>query len=620
MDEASLSKVSFGRRSSAHGHSRMNETDITMHPGTPPRASHEGQGNSPNTTTMNFRQKSREATAASHGSVSRKKTKEPPAGHQAPIKNVFDILRQSSILVGMIANVWGWTNSCTTSFRLCLPGLYRVHVGNEVFVMAGYLLQDTALAPLAMPGGRASPHANVTNSTPHEVVVRHQTAYFSHIIILLKLRWLLRLHSACCELDYKMCSLKNLILGMQYVVLQQFAEAEADSGFDSKVNQSVGAHVNLESVLDDLVDQLHRALGKSWRAFLDFVSTCEPGRAVYGTQMDQSAPQVVSNDAVAAITDTIFIAYFLRSPCKTGGGRLRELYDDLEVLGIPLPELPPLRAAANLRAWAVAKTKPTRKDREKGGSKHAEKLAQLDLVILTHQVELHDREVMAPEEEIAVAPEAPVPTGQTLVDAPPQMDLDIGIGEKPGSAGPPAARVIAEEKPRLANVMFDAAIYAIHHHMTFPEGIRERLFHLVSEEYGLTQEQTEQLGIATTQSIDGARLPEYVLLQMDEREKVRLRDYQVTTNKDTSHLLVGPLVCAPSHKNRPALYTLPSNKPRLLGNAEQTRSLPELRGFSVDSRGREQFKVPLSTGPLTMDPDLKKLRTTGFFIRMPPLK
>jgi len=52
-----------------------------------------------------------------------------------------------------------------------------------------------------------------------------------------------------------------------------------------------------------------------------------------------------------------------------------------------------------------------------------------------------------------------------------------------------------------------------------------------------------------------------------------------------------------------------------------TRSLPNLRGFTArNSFGREEFKVPLSTGPLTMDPDLKKLRTTGFFIRMPPLK
>merc|ERR1719356_963169 len=103
------------------------------------------------------------------------------------------------------------------------------------------------------------------------------TPYFKHIVVLLKLRWLLRLHSACCELDYKMCSCANLIKGIQYVALQQYAEAEADSIFDSKVNVS-GSHVNVESLTDDIFDQLQRALGKSWQPFLEYVSTCDPTR------------------------------------------------------------------------------------------------------------------------------------------------------------------------------------------------------------------------------------------------------------------------------------------------------------------------------------------------------
>merc|ERR1719199_2351230 len=87
-----------------------------------------------------------------------------------------------------------------------------------------------------------------------------------------------------------------------------------------------------------------------------------------------SKPTIVSNDSLAAILDTVFIADFLRLPRSQG--KLRELYDDLEMLGIPAPELPPLNGCANLRAWAIAKTKPTRKDREKGSGKVMEKLAQ----------------------------------------------------------------------------------------------------------------------------------------------------------------------------------------------------------------------------------------------------
>merc|ERR1712178_666496 len=140
----------------------------------------------------------------------------------------------------------------------------------------------------------------ITDPSVQEVYVKHHSAYFPHIVLLLKLRWILRLHSACCELDYKMCSLKNFIMGLQYVLLQQHAEAEADSGFDHKVVQHVGSHINLESMLDDFTDQLQRALGKSWRAFLEFVSTCDPGRSVHASQMDMSTKAIViPNDSLA---------------------------------------------------------------------------------------------------------------------------------------------------------------------------------------------------------------------------------------------------------------------------------------------------------------------------------
>lgn len=578
----------------------------------------------------------------SHGGSKRKIDKEPHLGYQAPLRNVFDILKQTRIIIGSIQNVWGWTNQTTTYFRLRLPGLCRVHVGQDVYILQGYLLQDTSVSggfSTTQSSFSSLSHTTVTDPSVQEVYVQHHTTYFPHIILLLKLRWLIRLHSACCELDYKMCSLKNLIMGLQYVLLQQHAEAEADSGFENKVVQHIGSHINLESVLDDFTDQLQRALGKSWRSFLEFVSTCDPCRSVHASQMDHSKkPLVVSNDPLAAVIDTIFISHFLRQPFSAGNGRLRELYDDLEMLGIPPPELPALRGAANLRAWAVARTKPTRKDREKGGGKAMEKLAQVDFVALTCAVELHEPEVMATDEEEqehALAAAANMPSDKTpggTQDKTPSGTLpqisDIGIGEKPGSAGPPAARVILEEKPHITAPIFEGAVAALSHHMTFPDGIRERLFTIMSDEYGLTEAQRERLGIATAQNIDGQRLPEQRLLEMGGREKVRLRFYEAKTNKDCSHLLVSSLVGSHSEKGQPAKYVLPPPVlPRVglpgsaFGSVDMTRSLPNLRGFTARSNfGREEFKVPLSTGPLTMDPDQRKLRTTGYFIKMPALK
>jgi hypothetical protein len=472
-------------------------------------------------------------------------------------------------------------------------------------------------------------HTSSTDTSVQEVYVKHHSNYFPHIILLLKLRWLLRLHSACCELDYKMCSLRNLIMGLQYVVLQQHAEAEADSGFDNKVVQHIGSHINLESVLDDLTDQLQRALGKSWKGFLEFVATCDPARSVYASQMDMSKKAiVVPNDSLAAVVDTIFISDFLRQPRTGTTGRLRDLYDDLELLGIPAPELPSLRGAVNLRAWATAKTKPTRKDREKGSGKVMEKLAQVDFVALTCAVELHEPEVMASEEEIQDGLSSVPPPGLQGEAMPQLPDFDAGIGEKPGSAGPPAARVIEEEKPRMTSTIIEGAVAALSHHMTFPDGIRERLFSILCEEYGLTQEQSERIGIASVQNIDGHRLPEYTLRVMDGREKVRLRNYEAFTYKDCSHLLVCPLVGSHSEKGLPAKHTLPPVvKPRpplpgsAFGSSDMTRSLPHLRGNKpLHNFGREEFKVPLQTGPLTMDPDSNKLRSNGYFIKMPSLK
>jgi len=436
-------------------------------------------------------------------------------------------------------------------------------------------------------------------------------------------------------LDYKMCSLKNLITGLQTLLLQQHNRSESDGGFKQKHVNHVGSNINLESTLDDMTDQLQRTLGKSWNAFLEFVSTCDPSRSAHGSQMDKlggrdKPPVVVSNDSLASVIDSIFIANFLRQPRTKVLGRLEGLYADLKMLGIPVPYLPALRGAANLRAWATAKTKPTRKDRQAGGGKQMEKLAQIDFVALTCAVELHEPEVMITDIEIEESADVSM-ASQLTPDATPQISnfrLNSAESSKPPSASPPAAKVILADRPRLTAPIFEGILAALQHHITFPDGIRERLFNVLTEEYNLTQEQSERVGIATVQNIEGHRLPEHTLLQMDGQEKVRIRNHEAVSNKDCSHLLVSALVPAPSQIGQPTKYMLPppvSLRTGLPGSAfgsvDMCRSLPNLRGFTAKNNlGRGEFKVALSTGPLTMDPDNNQLRTTGFFIKMPPLK
>jgi len=554
----------------------------------------------------------------------------PKEGLMIRITSVMDVSQHVRMLVGMFTNVWGWSLQTVTCFRQADGGLLRVHtgVGQENFVMPSFYLQGQDLlkdSPRAKhPRGQKQQNL-LQSDKVKDVTLKHPTRYFADMKLLLKMRWLLRLHSAGCELDYKVCSLKNLFLGLQYVVLQQCAEVEADSIFDTKAAQSKGAFVNLESVVDDLVDQLQRALGTAYKPFQEFLATCDPAQSMHVSKMDSTItlPVIQPNDQLAIIVDTIFLTSFLRKPCKEQCSKLQELYDDLAMFGIPLPDVPPLRAAQHLRSWAKALSKPTRVDREKGLGKEQEKLAQLDAVLLTAAVELCMPEVMAPPGEWA---KDVIHVGSGNASSLTE-DIDFGsTGRVPGSAGPSASRVLNKQKPQLTRSLFEAALMCIHHHSTFPEGIRERLYSLLNEEWGLTEENAQNLAVAATQNIDGNKLQESTLLSMDRREKARLCEYAVNTWKDTSHLIVPSLIAEPSSEGKPPKFTRSAPPARRLPFAsgftstDMTRSLPDFRGFTAKSHGREPFKVPQGTGPLTMDPELRKLRTTGFFWKMPPLK
>jgi len=355
-------------------------------------------------------------------------------------------------------------------------------------------------------------------------------------------------------------------------------------------------------------------------------------RRIGHSTVTNKAPVITSNEALAAVIDTIFLACFLRQPRTLISGRLKDLYKDLTNLGLAVPTLPDLNAAVNLRTWATAKTRPTRKDREKGGGKNMEKLAQVDFVALTCALEMHKEEVMATEEEIAEAKLVSMADLDSMhPDATPQISMtDIeGDESRPPTAGPPAAREIAEEKPRITAPIFEGALAALQHHITFPDGLRERVFKLLCEDYGLTQEQSERVGIATAQNVEGQRLSNDAIRRMVEKEKTRLRFYEGATNRNCSHLLSAPLVPAPCQQGQGCKFMMPAKVfPKIglpgsaFGAVDMSRSLPDLRGFTAKRQlpGREEFKVPMSTGPLTMDPELGKYRTTGFFIKMPPLK
>jgi hypothetical protein len=460
-----------------------------------------------------------------------------------------------------------------------------------------------------------------------------------------------------------MCSLKNLILGIQQVALQECSEVGSSGVFDTAFS-SEASYLNIESVLDDIIDQVAKSLGPSWRQFLEFVASCDPSRSVYASKLEHTAPRIVSNDSLAVACDTIFVACFLRSPRgpagQPGSNRLRAFYQDIEILGIEKPRIPPLRGAQNLQAWVKGQTMPTREDRAKVSHisvKALVKLAQLDAVLLAGAIEQYRYDIIAKPDEAkgilddgetnnvvadphtraaealmeqpAAATQgsgsaitspggqnAALPPGAVPVMAPDTTTLDCtgGTVDADNKGGPPAARAIMVEKPLCTIPLFKLAVAVVHHHQTFPAGLRQRLCSVLLEEFGLTLEQRSSLMVSATENSEGRRLQEDQLYSIRQKEKDRLVRYQSVAHKDTKFLLLSSLVPDPNSKGRHAKYMTPPNWPA--ARSTGTRSLPDFNS----TQSRRPWAVPKSTGPLTMDPELKKLRSNGFFIKAPALR
>lgn len=53
----------------------------------------------------------------------------------------------------------------------------------------------------------------------------------------LKLEWLLKLHSAMCEVDYDMCSLRRFLDGLLTVMMRETVDVGGDSVLANKVGR-----------------------------------------------------------------------------------------------------------------------------------------------------------------------------------------------------------------------------------------------------------------------------------------------------------------------------------------------------------------------------------------------
>jgi hypothetical protein len=286
--------------------------------------------------------------------------------------------------------------------------------------------------------------------------------------------------------------------------------------------------------------------------------------------------------------DEIFLAYVMKQPRSSL--QITELFQDLEAFHVAPPEIPEVRTDA-LKEWIKATTFVTKKA--------CQKAAQLQAVHLVAAMELGRPGCEAPRDAMDEAL-----TGLTHVEN---------------------GRLVTKPTKKLEKDMALVVTRILSAHNTFPAGIRERLFDILANDYVLTQEQRLRIEVAMIQNLDDKRLSEAKLISIEHKERTRLRDYSASNAKETAYLMQPSLLGMPEDKGKTPKYAQPPKHPprRLHQSAytaeDMTKSLPDLRGFTSKDFSRTEFKVPLSTGPLVMDPDLKKLHTTGFFMKMKPV-
>lgn len=465
----------------------------------------------------------------------------------------------------------------------------KVHIGGTVYPVHRFFLDGQPGFASSNTQSFSLSHTDVADTTVQDIHTNHATQLFPHVLMLIKLRWLLKLHSALCELDYKMASCRNLIQGILYVIVQQYADVEADSGFDAKVS-SLGADLNIQAVVDDLVEQLHRSLGASWKAFIEYVATCDVRRSLMCSTTDLAPPRVVSTGSLWTMIDEIFLAYVMKHPRDSV--RLTELFQDLEAFHVTPPEIPEVRIDA-LKEWSKATTFVTKKEKQKG--------AQLQAVHLVAAMEL----------------------GRPGCDAPMDAMDEALMGSLTSVQN---GRLVTKPHRKLEKEMAHMVVRICSSHHTFPVGIRERLFHILQNEYALTTENRLRVEVSMIQNLDDKRLSEARLCAIEHHERSRLNEYSASHAKETSYLMKPSLIGMPEDKGKVPLYAQKvEHPPRRLHQScyygeDMTRSLPNLRGHtSMDTTMRSAFKVPLSTGPLVWDTELRKLHTTGLFMKMKPV-
>lgn len=470
------------------------------------------------------------------------------------IENVQELYAECQELMKNVSNLWGLAHHTTTTYKMRLPGVTTIHVSDDRFQVQTFLLDG--IPELAEHLKR--------NDPCQPLVLPELNHNFRHVVVWLKLRWLIKLFCACCELDYKLCGVTRLASGLLRIITSQYLITPGDSIFTDHCKAG-GVFLNLESFLDDMMDGFARLMGVGWRDFTSFVSTCGPYR-ICNSPVDIDPPKLRDCKYFTNLIHDIFCAYLLRRGSDT---RFMDIIEDIDKFGLPQPEIPQLDWSL-IEDWDNAKSRADMKAKLRK--------CQRQTIHVLANVELRNAKCFLNGEAVAW-----------------------------------------EEVEKIDPALFKILLIITSHHNTFPNELRQRIYDNLPQLYNLTTEQHRQLDLTAHVNRD------LKLLSADQLGKLRQKcldhlcylDEHVLDKPRCMHLRQPALVCRLKEAPYIKAEKLASNV--FAETAPHFQKHPYTRQLEGGGDSRPAFKVLKGKGAFVFNRRIGRFQLSRVFSEAPVL-
>jgi len=140
---------------------------------------------------------------------------------QPDLVDVQGCQMEAQTIIRNLSTIWSLSHKTTAIYKLRISGVTPLQVSDERFQVQTFLLEG--IPYLADHLRHVEPY--------QPLKLPELNKNFEHITTWMKLQWFVQLHSACSELDYKLCGITRLMRGLLRVITAQFLITPGDSIF-----------------------------------------------------------------------------------------------------------------------------------------------------------------------------------------------------------------------------------------------------------------------------------------------------------------------------------------------------------------------------------------------------